>query len=292
MPIFSRREGYGPMRSSLQIDSMDDALRVGLWNFYSMFYLDPPARTTGSTRNQFNNFATALWMFRFKRPYDELRSMMTESMVEWIKDYFFQCEWYDVYNLVEFTVKAYDDFPEDEHRLFMDRCNEVLEAEQSAWRFVGNEIRRLTSDTEIEEVEVALENTESLSGVQEQLKRSLALLSQRPKPDARNSIKESISAVEGLCKLITGDKKATLGTALGAISRTKAIELHPSLRQAFDKLYGYTSDKGGIRHALLDESDLTYEDARFMLVSCAAFINYLIAKADEAGIDLTGKGAT
>ena len=45
------------------------------------------------------------------------------------------------------------------------------------------------------------------------------------------------------------------------------------------KLYGYASDKGGIRHAEgLFESDVTFEEAKFMLVSCSAFINYLIAE--------------
>jgi len=44
-------------------------------------------------------------------------------------------------------------------------------------------------------------------------------------------------------------------------------------------LYGYTSDSGGIRHALSDEDVTpTFEDAKFMLVSCSAFINYLKAK--------------
>ena len=28
--------------------------------------------------------------------------------------------------------------------------------------------------------------------------------------------------------------------------------LHPALRQAFNNLYGYTSDEEGIRHPLLD----------------------------------------
>ena len=37
---------------------------------------------------------------------------------------------------------------------------------------------------------------------------------------------------------------------------------------------------------MMDETNLSQEDARFMLVSCSAFTNYLIVKADKAGIDL------
>jgi hypothetical protein len=43
-------------------------------------------------------------------------------------------------------------------------------------------------------------------------------------------------------------------------------------------MYGYTSDADGIRHALLDQPSLSFEDAKFMLVSCSAFANYLVAK--------------
>lgn len=45
------------------------------------------------------------------------------------------------------------------------------------------------------------------------------------------------------------------------------------------KRYGWTSDTPGIRHALMTEPDLHVEDAKFMLVACSAFINYVIAKA-------------
>ena len=52
--------------------------------------------------------------------------------------------------------------------------------------------------------------------------------------------------------------------------------LHPALKDAFSRLYGYTSDEGGIRHALMDDSRaVTFEEAKFMLVACSAFINYV-----------------
>jgi len=50
-------------------------------------------------------------------------------------------------------------------------------------------------------------------------------------------------------------------------------------------IYGYTSDEGGIRHAMLEEKIIDFEDAKFMLVSCSAFINYLIMKSTKSGIE-------
>ncbi len=90
-------------------------------------------------------------------------------------------------------------------------------------------------------------------------------------------IKESISAVESLCKIVTNDNNATLGKALNTIE--KRFELHNALKSSFSALYGYTSDSGGIRHALLeDDKEVKFEDAKFFLVSCSAFVSYLKAK--------------
>ena len=58
----------------------------------------------------------------------------------------------------------------------------------------------------------------------------------------------------------------------------KGIEIHKGLKSAFNKLYGYTSDANGIRHAGdIGGSSSTFEEAKFMLVTCCAFINYLTA---------------
>jgi hypothetical protein len=100
-------------------------------------------------------------------------------------------------------------------------------------------------------VEAAQAATKSaLPTVYHHLKDALGLLAVRPSPHFRNSMKESISAVEALCKLIAGDPKATLTAALSAIEAKTQVAVHPSLRESFVKLYGYTSDAGGIRHAL------------------------------------------
>ena len=79
--------------------------------------------------------------------------------------------------------------------------------------------------------------------------------------------------MEAVCQIIAGDSNATLGKAL------KGIGIHPALEKGFSAIYGYTSDAGGIRHALSDETNLGADDAKFFLVSCSAFVNYLIVKS-------------
>jgi len=144
----------------------------------------------------------------------------------------------------------------------------------------------MTSEQEIKEIEEVLENTFNIKPIRLQLENALSKMSNREQPDIRGSIKESISAVETLCRLITGRPKLELGKALKEIEAQGKIDLHPALKDAFIKLYGWTSDDGGIRHALMDEPNLEFEDAKFMLVSCSAFINYILAKLIKAGIEI------
>lgn len=100
-----------------------------------------------------------------------------------------------------------------------------------------------------------------------------------PVGDYHNSIKESISAVEALCRGKTGEN--TLGKALNQLEK-KRVVIPKLLKTAFEKLYAYTNQEDtGIRHSLMDD-DGTYtpiaDEAIFMLVSCSAFVNYLRKK--------------
>ena len=59
------------------------------------------------------------------------------------------------------------------------------------------------------------------------------------------------------------------------------------MNEAFQKMYGYTNDAGGIRHSLMDGKLVPdFNDAKYMLVLCSAFINYLTSKSAKAGINL------
>ncbi|SCL74587.1 hypothetical protein L21_0467 [Methanoculleus chikugoensis] len=93
-----------------------------------------------------------------------------------------------------------------------------------------------------------------------------------------------------MCRVISKDKNATLGDALKLIEKQGKIEMGTPLKAAFLKLYGWSSSSEGIRHALQDQPNLTLEEARFMLITCSAFINYLKGKCVKAGVSLSQKG--
>jgi hypothetical protein len=61
-------------------------------------------------------------------------------------------------------------------------------------------------------------------------------LSDRRTPDYRNSVKESIYAVESLVATLVGIEKGTLGQWIKKLE--EEIGLHPALWTAFSSLYG------------------------------------------------------
>ncbi len=95
--------------------------------------------------------------------------------------------------------------------------------------------------------------------------------------DWPGAVRESIHAVESVARLIEPSAE-TLGPALAGLEKRNI--LHPAMKSAFSKLYGYISNEQGIRHALLDksEADVGQDEAVFMLGACAAFSSYLFRK--------------
>lgn len=281
MKLFSQRKGIKPVKSVIQVNFMDDDLRNDLWNALTASYWDNISKYWISYFPDMEILIKKIWVDHFKQPLDTLENAWSKTYKK-IRKIFYNYEWYEVYDFIEFIVYSYP--YKDDNQGFMDLCNSFLERELSAYRFIGGKITQITSEEEISEIEEALEISKPLKAVNTHLKTALDLLADRKSPNYRNSIKESISAVEAICNIITKEKNTTLGQALKKIE--DEVGLHSALKSAFSSLYGYTSDADGIRHALLDEPNLYFEDAKFMLVSCSTFINYLIIKASKAGIKI------
>ena len=194
--------------------------------------------------------ATSSFLAAFKRPEHEAAlRLLGDDFMEWVLNF-------------------------EEDAQLIGAVNEVLLVELAGFRFISDGFSDITSENEVELLEGAI-GDKRFPGVQGHLGAALRLLSNREDPDYRNSIKESISAIESMAKVVTGQPRATLGEALAILGKGK--RLHPALKAGFSNLYGYTSDEGGIRHAMLEEPKLTAADAKFFLLSATSFINYLKA---------------
>jgi hypothetical protein len=90
------------------------------------------------------------------------------------------------------------------------------------------------------------------------------------------SRRKGYTLVEAACKHLTKRENSMLPDALKVLDSERAF--HPAFKEAIIKLYGWTSDEGGIRHAIKDADKVERADAQFMLVACSAFVNYLFAR--------------
>lgn len=277
---FSERYGYKKVRELVQLESIDEPLRNALWSLLKLQVWDQVHASTGLYggyhlsgygNGEIQTPCRRMWYSYFKKPLDQLNDDWSQVYTQ-LRRHFFEAEWYEVYDFIEFVASNYDRHQFREK--FMESCNLVLEREVSAYRFADGVVVRITEQQELDEVEDAL--AKARGPVQTHLRRALELLASRDQPDYRNSIKESISSVESLVALTVKEDKGTLGQLLKRLE--DEIKLHPALKSAFSNLYGYTSDEGGIRHALLEAESVRFEDAKFFLVVCSAFINFVVAK--------------
>jgi hypothetical protein len=284
---FSQRIGKKPEKKEIQIEDIDLELRIRLWNIITMFIFDQLDDSGRNEETVFRTFSKTIYHEFFKYPLDALPLRKSE-IIERFKKYFFDFKWYEVYDFIEFIISFDENDIDLELDIFISACNDTLESEFSAYRIVDNQIAPITNEIEIMQIETAIEKTEqytSFVGSNIHLHKALEMLSNKTNPDYRNSIKESISAVESISKIISNNSKDSLGGALDKIKGK--LKIHPSLEKGFKQIYGYTSDSGGIRHGLMENPDCAFEDALFMLISSSAFINYLIAKIEKAGIKIT-----
>jgi len=281
---FSERYGHKKVRDIVQIESVDKPLKNALWSILKIYIWDHVRAATGgysgyylsdNTNKEVNALCKKLWFNYFKEPLDTLEDDWQQVLTR-LRAYFFNCEWYELYDFIEFCANNYERYQFRD--AFTSACNVALEKEMSAYRFVAGQISQITEQEQLDEIEQALEVTRG--PVHAHLTRALELLSSREKPDYRNSIKESVCAVESLVSLVLGSK-GTLGQLIKKLE--DEINLHPALKTAFSSLYGYTSDEGGIRHALLENEKLRFEDAKFFMVVCSAFINFVKSKVGQIG---------
>jgi hypothetical protein len=270
MAKFSDRLGFTQPLKEIQIDSMNDDLRNSLWNWvYEVLVYDG-----GTEGNQ------AIWQHYLKRPLDEV----PHRQFTWVRDYCTTADWYEIYNLVEFV---YNDVLRLHSRHGLDKkmapkLNVILERELSGFRMIDSELVPISGKAEVASIRQAISEPASagLDGPSEHIKKALSLLGKKPEPDYPNSIKESISAVESICKLLSGESGGGLDKALDKLS--SQIPIHPALKKGLLSLYGYTSNESGIRHAILESKDIGFAEAKYMLVTCSAFVNFAVEKARAA----------
>ena len=170
---------------------------------------------------------------------------------------------------------------------FLDRTKELfeqhgaaywLDTSQRPYQFFPRATKE-QGDTTRKAIETLRE--ENMHGASTHLRQAAEHINAQQYAD---SIADSIHAVESVARVIDPKANKALVPALKSLEDAGLLK-HPALREAFRKLYGYTSDEQGIRHALINQTaaDVGLDEAIFMFGACASFAAYLAHKHRQAG---------
>jgi hypothetical protein len=281
---FEQREGLEPLPQMLKRDEVSPQLRSLVWAVLNQWL-----EKTSSTRDvgYFGReaivsgyFRSALAWYhinRLYRPADEFDIALDKQKAV-LKKIIFAASYGEFYGFIEFII-GYQQCPKG----FVDDIQRSFKEALAPYAIVdGNKLAPISNSDEaatIGEAFVALKEAD-MGGAATHLRQAVQKLNQR---EYAASIRESISAVESVARTLA-PKSTTLGPALSALEKSGL--LHPVLKSALDKMYGYTNSEEGIRHALLDDavSSADVVHAQFMLGACASFVSYLINQGRASGL--------
>jgi hypothetical protein len=270
---FSDRTG-ATRPAELSREDAPAALRVALWNAFEPFLFSPQFG-----RREWRPRLEGVYRFLHWRT-DELPQEPAEARARLERWYFAEDRsWYDIYNLCELVVTwLAAEIGEPKAAELFALFNRVLQAEGSPFRFAGGVLTPVSDEREAQAVREVLAHGDRFADAREHLTKALGLLGHKPEPDYRASIRESITAVATTLRILTGHDHADLNEGLREFARSHPF--HRSLFGGLSGLYGYRTGEQGLRHALLEE-DVTvgFAEAKFMMVACAAFVGFLIARA-------------
>ena len=268
--------GHKEVRLDIQTTSMDNELRNTLWSALLVKILKYDTYAPDSV-DKLMAITKIVFMDCLKQPIDQIPGY--HKVIQVLRKWFFDAQWFEVYDFIESCLEAVErlDFhSKGEADRLANYINSFLERELSGFRLVKCKFTPIVDKIAISAINEASDRKGQFSASAQHIQSAIRLISDRKEPDYRNSIKESISAVESVVRVVSGSDRATLGDALKIID--KRHSLHGALKEGLLKIYGYTSDQGGIRHSLLEDSSVDQKEAMFMLVICSAFCSFLIEK--------------
>lgn len=264
-PRFSQRYGHTPFSTVVQTDSLDERTRTDLWNLLVIpRFID--ARLPGVD-------AEVVWAHHLGFQRDRYGDMAYRHEIHAV---IFDRIWYEVMDLLEFLVGSTPEYRGQGE--IVELTNAVFALNRVGYRVVESQIVPITDEIEIASVQAAASTP--LSNASRHIRRALELFSERDSPNFAKVIQEAMSGAEAAAQALSGRGGATLGDALSGLN--KQGHWHPALLEGWKRIYGFTSDEGGIRHALKDGSvDPGQDLAQYFLVTCSAFVNLATATASR-----------
>lgn len=280
---FAQAEGIQPLPGPLSPKEMSPSLTASLWRCVHWHMSNDVGDSRGMggparMRANWNNIMRSWHVDHLHGLIDEY-SDVAAKLIAIAKSTITSNDYVKVFDFIQFILR-HRNCPNG----FTAGIDAILEKQQAAYRIIDMTVMPIASEHEAVMVAKTFADLaqSEFGGARAHLRAAAVLIDSGAFSD---SVRESIHAVEAVAKKLAPEM-STLPNALNILA--KKGHIHPALRGGFDKLYAYTSDQDGIRHALTEDSaNVDSTDALYMFGACASFISYLIGKARSANIPLT-----
>ena len=286
---FSQRHGYARLPEPMQLEEVSDDLRRELWNETRKLLLSLISFNIYSGGRHFTSegrhFAERILGKLLKKPEDEIDTSKYRIILNDLKSVIIRGKFNIVLDLIE--IIANDTLGKVE---FAHTISSLADSFSAAYRLdTTRGPFRFFPRSSKEQGEAAKQATETIhgagmDGASTHLRNATVNINSG---QYSNAVRDSIHAVESVACMIDPRANKTLGAALDSLVTVGLLD-HPGLKQGFKKLYGYTSDEQGIRHALLDQDspNVGLDEAVFMFGACASFAAYLVSKHQQSSPSL------
>lgn len=291
MANFSERNGYKTLSQIVQFESLDADTRRRIWNIVQPLQnqLMQGSYETPSHKIVESKLFTDYFEEHLDDKVNIAAFVWNGSRVAILEG-----EWNRVFDYLEILIAGISSSG-GVHGGITDKAvtselNRVFVLTLADYRVIEGHIVRISAVAEVEAVTAAATTETVLEAARHHIERATAALSNRTNPDYVSVIRDSINAAESFARHLTG--KHTLGAAIDELKRTRS-GLHPALIAGWKSLYGWSSDDAGIRHGGSLVAAPSFALARWMLVSCSAFLTYLALESDtvplniDQGVELT-----
>ena len=219
MAVFSQRNGYN--NKIIELENVSETIKRKIYAaFYKEEYYiyDLMDQTTTGIEDMMIEMGIT-----YKYPENRIYKEQNAEKLE--KEIINSKEWYTIFDFIERYLEICD---ADKAVRMQGEFNRILESEVCAYRILDKKVIPITNKSEISTVEEAM--NVDFDSVRIHLEKALGLFADRRRPDYENSIKESISAVEAMCCIITGlnGKNATLGNTLKKLKENN-VHIHQAM---------------------------------------------------------------
>jgi hypothetical protein len=281
---FAEAEGKAKFPAVLKWGEIDQRLRSALWTPIYLFLHENIQRTQNGLYC-WSGPAKAIMLREFLNQqhgfiddYKDVFHPQNHFLDHW-KKFFADSDYVDIFNFITFLIRDPDcpnnlisgivaalDQPHSPYRLSRDAT--------TIFPAMGEE----QTNSLQKNLEVVFSSP--FSGSRTHIQAALKALGEG---EYRTTVRESIHSVESAVRDFTGDSNAVLSKAIKSLVAEMGI--HKALADAFDKLYAYSSDERGIRHALVfgENEKVGLDEAAFFLSACTAFVGFLSNKKQLQG---------